>query len=89
MADCAPPATAKLPISNQLQPLSRVKDYRVVLQTCQGDSGKRLAVRAMNIDGDDLLLTVDPQSLATKLERKDLLEMRRYDAAPAGWDAVP
>jgi hypothetical protein len=71
MSDCAPPATAKLPISNQLQPLSRVKDYRVVLQTCQGDSGKRLAVRAMSIDGDDLLLTVDPQTLATQLERKN------------------
>ena len=59
------------PFPDQLQPLSRVKDYRVVLQTCQGDSGKRLAVRAMSIDGDDLLLTVDPQSLATQLERKD------------------
>ena len=71
MADCASPATVKLPISNGLQPLSRVKDYRVVLQFCHSDRGKRLAIRAMNVDGDDLLLTVDPQSLATQLERKD------------------
>jgi hypothetical protein len=71
MADCAAPATVKLPIAGGLQPLSRVKDYRVVLKTCHRDKDKRLAIRAMNVDGDDLLLTVDPQSLDTRLERKD------------------
>jgi hypothetical protein len=54
-----------------LQPLSRIKDYRVVLQSCHKDGDKRLAIRAMNVDSDDLLLTVDPQSLETHLERKD------------------
>ena len=70
MADCASPATVKLPVSNGLQPLLRVKDYRVVLKTCHSDKDKRLAIRAMNVDGDDLLLTVDPQRLDTRLERK-------------------
>jgi hypothetical protein len=71
MADCAAPATVKLPIANGLQPLSRVKDYRVVLKTCHRDKDKRLAIREMKVDGDDLLLTVDPQRLDTQLERKD------------------
>jgi hypothetical protein len=71
MADCAAPVAVKAPISGILQDLSRVKDYRVVLQSCRGSGGERLAIRTMNVDGDDLLLTVDPQSLVTHLERMD------------------
>ena len=71
MADCAAPATVKAPISGVLQPLSGVENYRVVLQSCRHAGAERLAIRAMKVNGDDLLLTVDPLSLATQLEHKD------------------
>jgi hypothetical protein len=68
MAACPATAAVEAPLSEGLQPLSRVKDYRVVLRTCHRDRDETLAIRAMRVDGDDLLLTVDPQSLATRLE---------------------
>ncbi len=67
--DCAAPVRIEAPVDGPLQPVERVKAYRVVLQSCRRDGTERLAIRAMQLDGRDLLLTVDPQSLATQLER--------------------
>jgi hypothetical protein len=68
MAHCPASAVVEAPISGGLQLLSRVKDYQVVLQTCHRDKDQGVAIRAMKVAGDDLLLTVDPQTLATRLE---------------------
>ncbi len=47
-----------------------VQDYRPVFQECrQGDGPPRLAIRSMAVDGTPTLLTVDPATLATHLER--------------------
>jgi len=62
-AEDAPPATR-----------AQVRDYRPVFQECHrvamnDDSGAlRLAIRRMQIDGNGMLLTVDPATLATRLE---------------------
>ncbi len=49
---------------------SRVKDYAPVFESCASESGStRLAIRRMSVDGTPLILTVDPQSLQTSLER--------------------
>lgn len=49
--------------------VARIHDYAPVFLTCSAESGTRLATRRMSVDGDDLLLTVDPQSLETSLDR--------------------
>jgi hypothetical protein len=47
-----------------------LRDYRTVFEQCRNSAGKtRLAIRRMSANGAALLLTVDPQSLETKLER--------------------
>ncbi|CCJ06215.1 Polysaccharide deacetylase [Methylocystis sp. SC2] len=49
---------------------ARVRDYAPVFERCANGRGElRLAVRRMSVDGTPLLLTVDPQSLQTSLER--------------------
>jgi hypothetical protein len=49
---------------------AQVSDYRAVFQECRkSDGASLLAVRHMMIDGTGMLLTVDPASLATRLER--------------------
>jgi hypothetical protein len=49
----------------------RVSGYKPVFQECLGPaSATRLAIRHMEIDGSGTLLTVDPTSLATHLERE-------------------
>jgi hypothetical protein len=48
--------------------LSRVRDYRAIFQHCRNGDKARLAIRSMSVDGAQLLLTVDPQSLATHIE---------------------
>ncbi|PPC85804.1 MAG: polysaccharide deacetylase, partial [Methylocystis sp.] len=49
---------------------SRVKNYAPVFESCASESGStRLAIRRMSLDGTPLILTVDPQSLQTSLER--------------------
>ena len=68
-SDCA--ASVEAPLGGPLRPMERVRDYRPVLQSCRREGGDRLAIRAMKVDGQDLLLMVDPQSLATRLERAD------------------
>lgn len=59
-AEGAPPA-------NQAQ----VRDYRPVFLEChKSDAASRLAIRRMEIDGISMLLTVDPATLDTRLERE-------------------
>ncbi len=48
---------------------ARVTDYAPVFESCVRGGDTRLATRRMRVDGGDLLLMVDPQSLATSLER--------------------
>lgn len=47
---------------------AQITEYTPVFESCARGEATRLATRRMRIDGDALLLTVDPQSLATALE---------------------
>ena len=49
---------------------AEVRDYRPVFQDCHKADTVRLAIRRMEIDGTGMLLTVDPATLATSLERE-------------------
>jgi hypothetical protein len=49
-------------------PSARLTEYRAVFLSCVNDAGtSRLAIRRMRTNAEALLLTVDPQSLATRL----------------------
>jgi hypothetical protein len=49
---------------------ARPRDYHSILQSCVNDAGARkLATRRMALGAEALLLTVDPESLATSLEQ--------------------
>lgn len=52
-----------------LPPGAQVTEYAPVFESCVKGEETRLATRRMRADGDELLLLVDPQSLATALER--------------------
>jgi hypothetical protein len=59
---------------------AEVRDYRPVFQECrQGDGPPRLAIRRMEIAGVGTLLTVDPETLATRLERETELSCEDTD----------
>lgn len=46
-----------------------LRDYRPIFGECRNDAGAtRLAIRSMSAGGAALLLTVDPETLATRLE---------------------
>lgn len=63
---------------------TRIRDYAPIFLACSAGSDDRLATRRMNVDGDELLLTVDPQSLDTRLERAACLTCAETtDAAQA------
>jgi len=47
----------------------RVHGYAPIFEVCEQGSATRLATRRMTVDGEKLLLTVDPQSLETTLQR--------------------
>jgi hypothetical protein len=67
-AACQAPAriAARAPAS-----LDRVKDYRPIFRHCANAQGHtQLAIRHMSVDGASLLLTVDPATLATRLEHE-------------------
>ncbi len=50
---------------------AEVRDYRPVFQECRQAGGPpRLAIRRMTVDGTATLLTVNPATLATQLERE-------------------
>jgi hypothetical protein len=57
-----PPPTA-------LRAAELVADYQPVLRACHGESGDRIAIREMRLDGAPALLLVNPATLETKLER--------------------
>ncbi|WP_298355296.1 polysaccharide deacetylase [Rhodoblastus sp.] len=68
--DCAAPVSVAAPLEGPLQPASRVKDLRVTLRDCRRqDRAEVLAIRTLSVDGEDLLLAVDPEKLTTRLER--------------------
>jgi hypothetical protein len=49
---------------------ARVRDYAPIFELCVNGGGEsQLAIRRMSVDGTPLILTVDPQSLQTSLER--------------------
>lgn len=49
---------------------ARLGGYRPIFQSCRNEAGEtRLAIRAMSVGDEALLLTVDPQKLTTSLER--------------------
>ena len=63
---CAP-----VDLTDKGQPIEveRLQDYTPVFDSCRGQDGVRLAIRRLVFDGQSFLLTVDPQSLDTQLER--------------------
>lgn len=63
--DCGPPAIAPMAGATG----ARVRDYAPVFESCAKGDETRLATRRMSVDGEKLLLTVDPQTLKTALER--------------------
>ena len=66
-ADHAADATCAEPVKANGAP---PRDYHAILQSCVNDAGaRRLATRRMALGAEALLLTVDPDSLATSLER--------------------
>ncbi len=61
---------------------ARIDDYRPVFEECRGAGGAaRLAIRRMEIDGRGMLLTVDPATLATRLEPDQDLSCAETDDA--------
>ena len=51
---------------------ARVSDYQPVFEQCTRDGGRlQLAIRRMKIDGEGMILTVDPMTLETHLERNE------------------
>jgi hypothetical protein len=48
---------------------ARVHDYAAIFESCAKDGETRFATRRMKVDGEALVLTVDPQTLKTSLER--------------------
>jgi hypothetical protein len=68
-SDCVSPARIDAPMDGPLQPLHRVEAYRPIWQSCAAEGRERLAIRTMRIAGEEFLLTVDPRSLNTSLER--------------------
>jgi hypothetical protein len=70
MGDCAAPVAIPAPLDGPLQPMSRVENLQVILQSCRRPgAGDVLATRKMRVDGEDLFLAVDPEKLTTRLER--------------------
>src|SRR5512139_285673 len=48
---------------------ARVQEYRGVFESCVKGDETRLATRRLRIEGEELLLTVDPETLETTLTR--------------------
>ncbi|MCW2316297.1 hypothetical protein M2322_001845 [Rhodoblastus acidophilus] len=81
-ADCAPPAI-EAPLEGPVKPLERVADYQMILESCARDDKTVLAIRIMKVEGEELLLTVDPETLQTKLERAACWSCREASADAA------
>jgi hypothetical protein len=96
------PACAPVRLSASADPAQgdRIADYRPVLERCVGPAAEdRLGTRRMSVDGEALLLTVDPRSLETRLERaaclrcvetsaEDVAETRFFRALRAAPEAA-
>ncbi len=72
---CAPATAAEAPCGT---PVAREgltpQDYRPVFSACHdAEGGERLAIRRFASAGADLLLTVEPQTLATRIEAAQCL----------------
>jgi len=63
--DCAPAVIAPTPAPTG----ARVQDYAPIFEACKQGTATRLATRRMTVEGEKLLLAVDPQTLETSLER--------------------
>ena len=66
--DCAAPFKISAPLDG-VKPLERVTGYTKMLESCTRENAAALAIRSMVVDGEDLLLMVDPETLQTRLER--------------------
>jgi hypothetical protein len=58
--DCGPATVA---------PGSSIQRYEAIFERCARGGDSRLATRRLRVDGEALLFTVDPETLATSLER--------------------
>jgi len=82
--DCAAPVQIIAPFEG-VQSLERVADYQTrMLESCAREKAKALAIRAMKVDGEELLLMVDPDTLRTRLERASCWSCR--EAGPEAFD---
>jgi hypothetical protein len=69
-ADCAAPFVVEAPLDGPLQAMSKVENLRITLQSCRREGAEEvLATRSLRIGGEELFLAVDPEKLATRLER--------------------
>lgn len=68
-SSCRGPARLETrPVGSRPASLERVRDYRPVFRHCRNAAGETLAIRHMKVDGESLLLLVDPATLTTSLE---------------------
>jgi hypothetical protein len=68
-AVCRAPANIGTGTGPSVQPRARAENYRAIFQECHNAEGEtRLAIRSMSVGGEGLLLTVDPSTLATRLD---------------------
>lgn len=63
--DCGPAVIEAIPGATG----ARVQDFAPIFESCVKGEETRLATRHMRVDGVALLLTIDPQTLKTTLER--------------------
>ncbi|WP_374545918.1 polysaccharide deacetylase [Rhodoblastus sp.] len=67
---CDAPVGVEAPLAGPLQPISRVTDYKIALESCRREGAAPvLATRTMRVDGEELFLAVDPEALTTRLKR--------------------
>ena len=58
------------PAPERLAHADAVADYRSTLQACHASDGRQaVAIRAMSVGGEPLLLLADPDKLTTRIER--------------------
>ena len=70
-------------------PRTRVENYRPVFEQCRNGAGAtRLAIRRFSVDGSNLMLTVDPATLATSLEHAQCWTCAETDEAAQKDDAI-
>jgi len=69
-ADDDPACLWRPPAPERLAHADAVADYRSTLQACHAVDGReRIAIRAMSVGGEPLVLIADPDKLTTRIER--------------------